>query len=277
MLQQLAEQFQSQGFALASSLFSQQEVNAYKDHYAGMHARGGDGWAETPIDMSSDDPLKQYPRLLQPHRGDKLSLDFMLEPRLYECLKAIAGAPPLAVQTMVYFRPPQSKGQNLHQDNMYLQAEPGTCMAAWLALDDIDEQNGCLLVVPGTHDMPVLCQIDDESNLKDHWFTRSTPIPEGFQAKPMIMKAGDVLFFNGSLIHGSNRNETTDRFRRTLIAHYISGEAEQVAKYYFPVYREDGSIVESGLAVSAGGGPCGVFQDGQLVYEGENREATAAH
>lgn len=277
MLPQLAEQFEKEGYAIAPGLFSKEEVQQYIDHYMAMHDRGGDGWSETEIDMSSEDPLRQYPRLLQPHRGDQVSLDYMLDPRLYKCLNAIADAPPYAVQTMIYFRPPNSKGQNLHQDNMYLQAEPGTCMAAWLALDDVDESNGCLTIVPGSHELPVLCQTDDEANLKEHWYTKSTPVPEGYSVKPIIMKAGDVLFFTGSLIHGSNRNITEDRFRRTLIAHYISGEAEQVAKYYFPVYREDGSIVEEGLNVSAGGGPCGSFVDGEIVFEGQNKEATAAH
>jgi hypothetical protein len=81
------------------------------------------------------------------------------------------------------------------------------------------------------------------------------------------MEPGDVLFFNGQLIHGSYPNSSRDRFRRSLIGHYIVGEAEKVAKFYHPVLRMDGSQVE--LGISERGGPCGVWveQDGAPVVE----------
>jgi CRP-like cAMP-binding protein len=36
-----------------------------------------------------------------------------------------------------------------------------------------------------------------------------------------IMEPGDVLFFNGSTIHVSGPNKSTDRFRRSIIFHYL--------------------------------------------------------
>jgi phytanoyl-CoA hydroxylase len=166
---------------------------------------------------------------------------------------------------MLYFKPPGARGQALHQDNYYLQVKPGTCLAAWLALDDCDEANGCLQVVPGTHDTPELCpQAADTSQS----FTDVTvPLAEGMGSVPMLMKAGDVLFFNGQLVHGSFPNSTQDRFRRSLIGHYIVAEAQKVAEFYHPVLRMDGSEVR--LEVSERGGQCGVWveQNGEQVVE----------
>jgi len=92
-------------------------------------------------------------------------------------------------------------------------------------------------------------------------------VPEGMEVKPVIMKAGDMFFFNGQMIHGSYPNTSSDRFRRSLIGHYIVGEAEKVAKYYHPVLRMDGSEVE--LGISKSGGQCGVWveRDGKTVIE----------
>src|SRR5258708_12445802 len=73
------------------------------------------------------------------------------------CLTGLLGREPYAVQTMLYFKPPGARGQALHQDQFYLRVQPGTCMAAWMALDACDEANGCLQVVPGSHKWPVLC------------------------------------------------------------------------------------------------------------------------
>jgi len=271
------EEFQTQGYVIARGLFNAEEVKNLLGHYMEMRDRGGDGYAEGGVDVNHPDPLKRYPRLLQPHRGDQTSLDFMTEPRINVWLTELLGREPYAVQTMVYFKPPGAKGQALHQDQRYLCVEPGTCIAAWLALDDTDEENGCLTVVPGTQDLPMLCPIPLQS---DQSFTTETvPVPDGFSEAKVPMKAGDVVFFNGSLIHGSYPNQSPTRFRRIVVGHYIVGEAEAVSQYYHPVYRMDGTIAP--LRSTDYGGPCGVFvdRDGERVLEmtGSVEEALKAH
>ena len=57
------------------------------------------------------------------------------------------------------------------------------------------------------------------------------------------MKAGDVLFFHGSLVHGSRPNSTTDRFRRSLIFHYVPRASVEVSRFYLPLLAPDGTEV----------------------------------
>lgn len=259
-------EFRANGFTIARGLFSAAECDHFSHYFTAMVERGGDGWAETPVAADHPDPLRRYPRLLQPHRGDDVAFGFMTEPRIREVLTSLCGSEPYAVQTMVYFKPPGARGQNLHQDNMYLLVQPGTCIAAWLALDDTDEENGGMMLVPGTGQLPVLCQVEREGLDAEQWGNIETPVPPGTAAVAAVMKRGDVLFFNGNVIHGSYRNRSTTRFRRTLIAHYIAAEADQVAQYYFPVYRFDGSrLDDDALRPSEPSGPCGRYDEtGQL-------------
>lgn len=263
------------GFAVDRQVFSPDEIAMLRDHFMAMMEAGGRGFVETPIDLSSDDPLRRFPRLLHPHRGDEVSLSYMLDDRLRERLTALMGEEPLAAQTMVYFKPPGAKGQALHQDQRYLRVQPDplTCMAAWLALDDCDEENGCLEVVPGTHELPMLCPTPSDSNVS--FTSEHVEIPPGKSVVPVLMKAGDVLFFNGSLIHGSHPNRTKDRFRRSFICHYISGSAEGAARFYHPCLRFDGSEVE--LEQVPYGGACGTYRDGELVMHSTIEDAVAAH
>jgi ectoine hydroxylase-related dioxygenase (phytanoyl-CoA dioxygenase family) len=138
-------------------------------------------------------------------------------------------------------------------------------MAAWLALDACDEENGCMRVVPGSHMWPVLCTTKADTSIS---FTDVTvPIPEGQEVRPVRMQAGDVLFFNGSLVHGSYPNTSRDRFRRSLIGHYIAGEAEKVGGFYHPALRMDGMVVE--LADSPASSSCGVWaeEDGNMMIK----------
>jgi phytanoyl-CoA hydroxylase len=259
------EQFQNEGYALARGLFSQEEVARYIDHYMTLRAAGSYPGDSAGVDINSHDPLKRYPRMIHMHRWDELSLQWMIDARLRDWMTTLLGIEPLAVQTMLYFKPAGARGQALHQDQYYLQVQPGTCIAAWLALDACDEENGCLQIVPGTHNLPLLCT--EEADVTQSFTDVTVPIPEGMETKPIVMEAGDVLFFNGQLIHGSFPNRSKDRFRRSLIGHYIVGDAEKVAKFYHPVLRMDGTPVE--LGISERGGSCGVWveEDGRPVVE----------
>ncbi|MFN3683410.1 MAG: phytanoyl-CoA dioxygenase family protein [Fimbriimonadaceae bacterium] len=257
--------YRRNGYLMVRGLFSSEEVEDFKDHYMRMNAEGVGAGPGDLAYLDEKDPLLRYPRILQPHRWDGKSLRFLLDPRLRDVLAALDGEEPLAVQTMFYFKPPGARGQAIHQDNWYLRAKPGNCLAAWLAVDACDRQNGCLQVVPGSHRLPLLCNV--EADTAESFTGTQVPLPEGSELVDMEMEPGDVLFFDGNLIHGSLPNRTTDRFRRSLIGHYISACATQVASYYEPVYRFDGSIVEFRFVDE--GGPCGVFVErgGKQVVE----------
>lgn len=259
----LISHYRQNGFVNVPGLFSQDEIQRYTDHYMKLNAQGyGEGRREI---ADESDPLKKYPRLMHPHRHDPISMEWMLDRRIVEWLEALLGPKPYATQTMVYYKPPGSRGQALHQDQFYLRVQPGTCMAAWMALDRCDEANGCLQIVPGSGDLPVLCSV--EANLNESFVSDTVQLPEGMKPVPVIMEPGDVLFFNGSVIHGSYPNTTTDRFRRAIIGHYVSGEAQKVAQWYNPVWTMDGT--ELTLQNSQWGGACGVWvnKDGTPVVE----------
>ncbi len=259
------EQFQREGYVIARGLFSKQEVDFYIDHYMRLREAGSYPGDFAGVDPTSNDPLKRYPRMIHMHRWDEVSLKWLIDPRLNAWLTALLGKEPYAAQTMLYFKPPGARGQALHQDNFYLRVHPGTCMAAWMALDPCDEENGCLMVVPGTHNLPILCTIPADTT--ESFTNIAVPVPKDLPIVPAVMEPGDVLFFNGSLIHGSYPNRSTNRFRRSLIGHYAVGDAQKIAQFYQPLLRMDGTEVT--IEVSEGGGPCGVWveRDGRPVVE----------
>lgn len=264
-------EFSSRGFTVARGLFSQEEVAEYRDHYMALNEAGSHDGDFAGVEGGGDfDPLKKYPRMIHMHRWDEKSLEYLLHPRIRTSMNALLGRDPYAVQTMLYFKPPGARGQAIHQDNFYLRAQPSTCVAAWMALDVCDEDNGCLMMVPGSHEWDTLCTVTADTTQS---FTDVTvPIPEGTEVIAMKMQPGDVLFFNGQVVHGSHPNTTDDRFRRSLIGHYIQGDAEKVSKFYHPALTMDGTPLE--LLVSEGGGSCGVWvdQDGQQVIVPEGDE-----
>lgn len=80
--------------------------------------------------------------------------------------------------------------------------------------------------------------------------------PDGHKPIPVPVKRGQTLFFDGNIIHGSGPNRTSDRSRRTFIAHYVNAATEQLGRHYHPVVNMQQEVV-SHIAIHQGGGPCG--------------------
>ena len=137
------DEFETRGYAVARSLFPDAEVAALQAHVDWIHETGANGHYEhvSPHDAGND-PLLAYPRIMNPHRFSDLARTSMTHPGPAAILRELFGEEPLGVQSMVYFKPPGSRGQAMHQDQFYLQVRPGTCIAAWTALDRCDRADG---------------------------------------------------------------------------------------------------------------------------------------
>ena len=247
--------FARDGYLTERGLLDGAEVAELLAAFMSMHAGGPipGCFHPVPLQESGGDILKAYPRMMHPHRCNAVARAGLLHPRIIAVLEAIFGEAPLAAQSMLYFKPPTARGQALHQDDYYLKTSPGRCVAAWIALDPSDEGNGGMMVVPGTQDTPILCPHEADPALS---FTRDeVDVPAGLRAVTVRLAPGDVLFFNGSLIHGSYPNTSTDRFRRAYIGHYVAGSTAKLSDWYNPLLRPDGREVR--LPANGWGGPCG--------------------
>jgi len=247
-------QFDEEGYVIVKGLFAEEELREIDRAFEEISLRTIPGHFEPDLSEPCADPLKRYPRVMHPHRFDDTAKRYMLHRPVLDALHDLYGEEALAAQSMFYYKPPGSRGQALHQDNFYLKVEPGNCIAAWTAVDAADEENGGLLVVPKTNGHDIVCP--DEADASESFTTHFVKPPQGAKPVPATMDRGDVLFFNGNLIHGSYRNKSKTRFRRAFICHYANASATRIASYYRPLYRADGTEVD--LETNPDGGPCGV-------------------
>jgi ectoine hydroxylase-related dioxygenase (phytanoyl-CoA dioxygenase family) len=253
--------FHRNGFLIARNLFSLGEVAELRDTFMEASGMGPVEGLWAP-DKNSSDPLARYPRMMHPHKQKHLPIGALaqrvaLDARVGAILTDLMDEEPICAQSMFYFKPSGARGQSLHQDNFYLRVSPGTCTAAWLAVDKCDRENGGLVVVPGTQNDPIVCPQKADSSL---FFTSDyVPPPEGSLEIPCDMEPGDMLFFNGSIIHGSYPNVSKDRFRRSFICHYAPASSTAVGQWYRPLLRFNGQ--EVAMPDAPGSGPCGGAED----------------
>jgi len=106
--------------------------------------------------------------------------------------------------------------------------------------------------------MELVCP--EKADAKVSYTVEWGPVPKGKCPVHADMKAGDTLFFNENVLHGSSPNRSKTRFRRSFICHYAKGDLERISKYSPPVVSMDGRdiMVNSNPA----GGPCGSEREG---------------
>ena len=260
VLKRIKEQYDQEGYCVVDNVYSGVELDEMetffedfknRDHNAFGNAISTDeGWEENyTFNFSEIDPSKELLRAMHPHRFSQKVKKWYLHPKIGFILMNLLGCPALGAQTMYYYKPPQSVGQGMHQDNFYLLSTPATCIAAWTPIDDTDEENGCLKVVRGSQNTKILCPPrEGETNVIAEMVERSEIVP-------IYMQRGQTLFFNGQLIHGSSPNKSLTRSRRTFIGHYVDSMTERLAKFYHPILDMDGNKV-SNILVDRSGGPC---------------------
>lgn len=167
--------------------------------------------------------------LLALHFPHKLSAGYraaMHHPAVVSVLTSLIGPDVKAIQSMLFVKPGGKPGQAWHQDEYFLPTRDRSLCAAWIALDDANVENGCLWVHPGSHKDGVIYQVAAHS---DHRFDAS-PEASGFPfaregGVAVEMAAGDVLFFNGYLLHRSLPNHSAGRTRRSLVIHYMNARS----------------------------------------------------
>jgi hypothetical protein len=122
-----------------------------------------------------------------------------------------------------------SIGQPFHQDTFYWQDMTNhRQVGCWIALSDATIENGCLWVVPGSqlediHSVGADPRPNSQLGYVEifDFFKGQEDVPMGMRKEvvPVLMKKGDVLFFDANIIHGSTDN-TSASPRCTMLYHF---------------------------------------------------------
>jgi ectoine hydroxylase-related dioxygenase (phytanoyl-CoA dioxygenase family) len=126
-----------------------------------------------------------------------------------------------------------------HQDFSYTPHTNDDIVTALLMLDDVTEQNGCLMVVPGSHRGPQYSLFDGATftGFLDQQQERALKSEE----VAVTGKAGDVCLMHTRLVHGSAPNNS-DHPRGLFICVYTAADAFPLARNPMPSELE-GTIV----------------------------------
>lgn len=150
--------------------------------------------------------------------------EYSESPEILDAVEQLIG-PDLLLHYSKLNMKPAERGSVVewHQDIAYYPLTNHDSLAVLLYLDDADEENGCLRVIPGQH----------RAELMDHTTEGvfqgriTVPVDES-RSRTLPGKAGTAIFLHGMTPHASVQNRS-GRPRRTLIISYRAADC-------FPVY-----------------------------------------
>ncbi|MDQ3174895.1 MAG: phytanoyl-CoA dioxygenase family protein, partial [Acidobacteriota bacterium] len=130
-------------------------------------------------------------------------------------------------KNMQWFNKPRevSRATPPHQDGYYFMLEPNEALTMWLALDEVDEDNGCVRYVSGSH----LFGLRPHERTDTPGFSQGIPDygPEDELREVSIpARPGDLLIHHCLTIHRADVNKS-NRTRRALGVIYYSLNAQE--------------------------------------------------
>ena len=153
--------------------------------------------------------------------NDPFWIRLISDERLLDIAQQFVG-PDIALFATHYICKPPRTGQAVlwHQDGSYWPIEPMNVITIWLAVTDSTPENGCMRVIPRTHNLE-LEQVQERKDVESVLGSeiRADKVDES-KAVDIILNAGDVSIHHPNLIHGSEAN-LSDLWRMGLTIRYI--------------------------------------------------------
>ena len=108
-----------------------------------------------------------------------------------------------------------------HRDSRYWQFQRAELVSVWLALRNETVENGCLLVLPGSHKWSVTPdQLDSALFLREDSTQNQQLLA---QAIAVPLQQGDTLLFHSNLFHAAGCNQTTQT-KLSMVFTYRAGD-----------------------------------------------------
>lgn len=221
--------YQADGYVVVPDVFSREELEAI------------DREIDRLIPEAEDNLPHRAGWILQLGLRSDVTRRFAEDDRLADLVSPLVH-PGVAIHSAkLVGKPPRTEEVcHWHQDDaFYIRPDdPGsysaTRMSAWVPLQDADERNGCVWIVPGSHKWGL-----QDYHAVDNGTCRKVIDREAYanqHAIPMRMRAGNVMLFSALLWHHSKGNQT-DHVRRAFIVSYQEATLTQGAGDQWKVLR----------------------------------------
>ena len=150
------------------------------------------------------------------HRTSRWLYDLCTHPKILSYVQGLLGDDFFLWGSHFFAKAPHSLDTVAwHQDAYYWPLSPHNTVTVWLAFNDVDEENGAMLVIPRSQRGGMLKHRDTSSETSVLALELENEIFSSADAVPLLLKAGSISLHDDALIHGSPANRS-NRWRTGL-------------------------------------------------------------
>lgn len=245
------DEYLRQGFLVVRGLLNSEETSALKRDSEGLAlgqfpvananspSLGGKVVADAEEFLAEMTPEQRLQAMILAHFPQWVSPAFehiVHQPRLRSILNALVVARlgkvegrAKCLQDYIFCKPPGEPGKAWHQDATYIETDAQSLTGVWIPIHDATIENGCLWFIPGSHQGGKLFPMEHHG--RDDY--DNAPVAVGYEDEPEVpveVEAGDVVFFDGHMLHRSGPNMTSG-FRHALVMHWLDEDTPYVWKF----------------------------------------------
>ena len=224
LTQEQIDFFWENGYLPYGKVLEDSEIEPLRHEYDAVFARARQGNnlrnLSTGDNVGVEEQNGSGQQMLQIMQMCERSIQFrrlIYNARILDLVQDLIGPNIMLFHDQALFKPAHTGGAVFwHQDNAYWKCRPATLISCWLTLDDVDQENGAMQVIPGSYLKPVWHEQSESTNAlldieKQVDTNRAVTVP---------LPAGGCMFHHCQTLHYTQPNET-DRQRRAFAIHFM--------------------------------------------------------
>ncbi|MFT5085931.1 MAG: phytanoyl-CoA hydroxylase [Candidatus Latescibacterota bacterium] len=230
------EHYWHKGWCVVENVFGAEEIDRITALAMEISQREMDTSSNYAADRSEDGAGILPRKIGGPFDKHEDFRTLVLDQHLRKLTGALLGDEALLATDQIFMKPPRFGSEKpYHQDNAYFLCTPSDgVITAWIALDDVDEENGCMRYIDGSHQEPILPHEAQPGS--EHNKVPPIALIDLARESLALVRKGGVVFHHSQCLHTSHRNES-DRWRRAYATHWVTpaveAESAVLANAYF--------------------------------------------
>jgi non-heme Fe2+,alpha-ketoglutarate-dependent halogenase len=226
----LIRKYQQDGFVAPVLIYSKQEIQHYQSQFSQMEKQLGH-------------QKEQYQNL---HFYFPWAREMATHPKLLDLVESIIGPDVLIYGSLVLSKQPNTSAFiSWHQDGHYFNDFATTqYLSAWIALSESTVSNGCMRVIPGSHQQGILVHqpcVKQGNLIRQNEQIDITPRPS--LVCDVELHPGEVSLHHAATIHHSPPNQSQSK-RTGLIIRFVDATIKNPPK---PLLHARGSALLNGF------------------------------
>lgn len=217
------KEYTKNGFAILKGFFTPQQVTAVNQDIEQLLAAGKVKFE------NKDDRIMfavQHSNLLKKLGNDK---------QLTTVLNYLLDGEAVLFQSINFTK--QGSQQKTHSDTIHMTTYPlGGLLGVWIALEDIELDNGPLHYYPTSHKLPYFLNEAFDNvgtkyflggkNYKDYENMIEEKVKKyGLKKQVFTAQKGDVLIWHANLLHGGEAHQNPAKTRKSMVFHYFKKDS----------------------------------------------------